>query len=299
MSKEMARVIRPLSIGPAQLVSSDVLEDDYTAWVAGTYAVDTWVRHNHKVWQALKETTKEPGVAGSEYDWNDGGATNRWKLTDKKVGSQTVRTGGMVYEFQVNGFVDSIAVLNIIADSVRITMTDPVEGVVFQQEAVTLDAGVANWWQYFFKPIRRRKDVIIDGLPPYAGVVIKVELITGPTTDARLGDLVLGSRFDIGYARWGSSVGIRDFTQKSEDDYGNLQAVEGAWSKRPEFDLIIDTNRVDYVMEELALLRAIPCVYIGHRRHTMTIAYGYYRELMTVLANPSTSDCVLTIEALT
>ena len=296
MSAEMARVIRPLSIGPAQLLDTNVLENDHTAWVAGTYAQDAWVRHKNKVWQALKETTKEPGVEGSENDWNDGGATNRWKLTDKKVGSQTV---GMFYEFQVDGFVDSIAVLNILADRVRITMTDPVEGVVFQQEAVTLDAGVANWWQYFFKPIRRRKDVIIDGLPPYAGVVIKIELITGPTTEARLGDLVLGSRFDIGYARWGTRVGIRDFTRKSRDDYGNIEVVEGEFSKRPDFDLIIDTDRVDYISEELALLRAIPCVYIGHRRYTMTIAYGYYIELMPVLSNPSTSECVLTIEALT
>lgn len=297
---EMARVIRPMPVTPDNLVSSNVAEDDYAAWLVGTaYVKDEWTVHNHHIWQALRDNTgKEPGATNPN-DWLDGGPTNRHRMFDRKVGSQTIRQGGIVVEIQADDFVDSVAILNAFADSAKVTMIDPVEGVVFERDAVLIDSGVSNWWQYFFKPIRRKKDVIIDGLPPYAGVIIRVELFTAPANEARVGALILGSRFEIGYALWGTSVGIRDFSQKDEDKYGNVDVAEGAWSKRPEFDLVIDTDRVDYVMEELALLRAIPCVYIGHRRHTMTIGYGFYRELMTVLANPSISECSLTIEALT
>lgn len=299
MSAEIARVIRPFILTPEDIVFSDVVEDDYTAWVAGTYAAETWVMHNHRVWQALKETALKPGVAGSENDWNDGGATNYTKLIDSKLGSQTSKLGGFKYQFQMDVFATSIAFLNLVADTVKVKIIDPLEGVVFEKEVATLGAGVINWWQYFFNPIRRKKDVVIDNLPPYAGVVIEIELITASTVEAKLGAIVIGSNLNIGWADWGTSVGIRDWSLKEQDEYGSFDIVKGEWSKRPEFDLTIPTDQVDYIMEELALLASTACVYIGHSAHSMTIAYGYYRELITVLTNYSESECVLTIEALT
>lgn len=299
MSAEKARVIRPMTITPEKLVYSNVPEDDYTAWAPGTYPVDAWVMHNHRVWQALRETTKEPGAADAANDWNDGGATNRWRMFDEKVGTQTEHLGGIVVELQADQFVDSIALLNVFANSVKVQMIDPDEGVVFERTVSTFDAGVKNWWQYFFKPIRRRTDVVIDDLPLYAGVTVRIELIVPEETAARLGSLILGTRFEIGCARWGSSVSIRDFSVKDFDEYGNVTVVQRPFSKRPELDLIIDTDRVDEVMEELSALRSIPCVYIGNSKFTTTIAYGFYHELLTVLSGPTVSECTLTIEALT
>src|SRR5690606_37931429 len=115
---------------------------------------------------------------------------------------------------------------------------DPVEGVVFERTARTFDAGVKNWWQYFFKKIRRRTDVVFDDLPLYAGVKVRIELSVPEGSTARLGTLILGTRFEIGCARWGSSVGRRSFATKERDKYGNLFVQKGETAKRPEFDLI-------------------------------------------------------------
>lgn len=299
MASEMARVIRPMTITPETLVYSNVPEDDYTEWSAGTYPSDTWVRHNHRVWKALRETSKEPGAADAANDWLDGGATNRYKCIDEKVGTQTERVGGIVVEVAASEFVNSVALLNVFANSIKVQMIDPVEGVVFEREAFTYDAGVRNWWQYFFKPIRRRTDVVFDDLPLYAGVTLRIEINVPEETTARLGALIIGSRFDIGCARWGSSVGIRTHSIKEFDEWGNVFISKRPWAKRVELDLLIDTPRVDEVMEELAPLESEACVYIGHSRFTTTIAYGFYRDLMTVLSNPAKSECALTIEALT
>lgn len=296
---EAARVIRPIQITPDVLISSNVPEDDYPEWEPGTYAAETWVMHNHKVWQALKETSKEPGAADAANDWNDGGATNRYRMFDNKVGSQTVMVNGIEVEVQSDQFVDSIALLNVFGNAVRITMTDPLDGVVFEREIPLVGADVDNWWDYFFLPIQRRVDVVIDDLPRYAGALIKVEVLVAEDDVARIGWLVIGARLEIGCARWGSSVSIRDYSIKDFDEFGNVTVIERDWSKRPELDLLIDTSQVDNVLQELARLRAIPCVYIGHSRFTMTIAVGFYRELMIVLSNPSVSEGTLTIEALT
>lgn len=296
---EMARVIRPLSISPANLVSTNVPEDDYTAWSAGTYPAETWVRHNHKVWQALKETDKEPGATGSENDWNDGGATNLYRMFDTKVGTQTVQEDGIEIVLNVDDFADSVTLLNLHSNAIRVTGTDANEGQVYQREVQTLDAGAADWWEYFMDPITRISDVVLDDLPPYAGIDIKVEVIVSVGEEARIGALGLGSKFEIGCARWGSSVSIRDFSIKEQDEWGNTFVQQRDYSKRPEFDLVIETDRIDLVMAELAKLRSIPAVYIAHSKFTSTIALGFYRELMMVLSNPSVSECTLTIEGLT
>lgn len=299
MASEMARVIRPMTITPATLVYSNVPEDDYPAWAPGTYAVDTWVMHKHRVWKAMRETDKEPGAEDAANDWLDGGATNRYKFIDEKVGTQTERVGGIVVEVAASEFVNSVALLNVFANSIKVQMIDQIEGVVFEREVYTYDAGVRNWWQYFFKPIRRRTDVVFDDLPLYAGVTLRIEINVPEETTARLGALIIGSRFDIGCARWGSSVGIRTHSIKEFDEWGNVFISKRPWAKRVELDLLIDTPRVDEVMEELAPLESEACVYIGHSRFTTTIAYGFYRDLMTVLSNPAKSECALTIEALT
>jgi len=299
MSAEKARVIRPMTITPDKLVSTNVPEDDYPAWTAGTYPAETWVMHNHRVWQALRETTKEPGAPDAANDWNDGGSTNRWRMFDEKVGRQTVREDGIDVTVEQDDFVDAVSLLNIWANGVRVTMTDPIEGIVYQREIPTVGADVDDWWEYFFEPITRTSDVVLDDLPPYAGANIRVELVVAEGDDARIGSLGMGSTFEIGCARWGTSVSMRDFSIKEQDEYGNLFVQERDYSKRPEFDLIIDTGRVDLVMSELAKLRAKPCIYIAHSKFTSTIALGFYRELLMVLSNPSISECTLTIEGLT
>lgn len=299
MSAEMARVIRPLSISPANLVSTNVPEDDYVAWTAGTYPAETWVRHQHRVWQALKETDKEPGTPGSENDWIDGGATNRWKMFDEKVGTQTINVDGVEVVVETDDFADGVYLLNLWSNAVRVTMIDAVEGEVYEREVSTVAADVDDWWEYFFEPITRTSDVVLDDLPPYAGVEIKVEILVAEGDTARVGAVGIGSTFDIGCARWGTSVGVRDFSVKEQDEWGNVFVQERDYSKRPEFDLLIETPRVDLVMSELAKLRARPCIYIAHSKFTSTIALGFYRELMMVLSNPSVSECTLTIEGLT
>lgn len=297
--REMARVIRPLPITPANLVSSNVLENDYSAWSPGTYSAEARVIHNHRVWEALTTTTKEPGVSGSENDWLDAGATNRWRMFDNKVGTQTVRIDGIEVVIEQDDFVDAVSLLNILANAIRVTVTDPNEGEVYQKQIETLDAGAPDWWEYFFDPLTRMSDVVFDDLPPYAGVQVKVEALITEGEEARIGTLTMGSVFQIGCARWGSSVGIRDFSIKEQDEWGNTFIQQRDYSKRAEFDLIIETPRVDMVQAELAKLRSTACVYIAHRKFTSTIVYGFYRELMTVLATPPVSECTLTIEGLT
>src|SRR5690606_33432411 len=120
---------------------------------------------------------KEPGAAGSENDWLDGGATNRWKMFDAKVGTQTVRADGIEVVLNVDDFADSVTLLNLHANSIKVTGTDTVEGQVYQREVETLDAGCDDWYGYFFDPVTRISDVVLDDLPPYAGIDIKVEVI--------------------------------------------------------------------------------------------------------------------------
>lgn len=293
------KIIQPLKITPENLTAINVPESDYSAWAAGTYAKDAWVRHNHKVWQALKSTTKEPGAADSAADWIDGGPTNRWRMFDEKVGTVTSNDESIEFAVDPGTPIDSVAFFGITASTVQVTVRDGHGAIVEDRKSapVVID-GVTDWHSYFFNPIMIREDFIIGKLPPskFNSIEIKIAKTGDP---AGAGSVVLGRIATIGCAGYGSSVGITDFSRKERDEYGNWMIFERGFSKRAEFDVSIETRQVSHVQRTLAKYRAKPIVWIGSDSIEATVIYGYYKDFSIIIAGPTVSDCALTIEGLT
>lgn len=263
------RLIKPVEITPAKLVSSNVPETDFAAWVSTTaYDIDTKVIWNHHIYQALAAVPAgvKPGEEVIDKDhpakWLDLGSTNRWRMFDNKVESLTTNPGTIEVTIKPGAVVNSLALFNLKGKSVTVSMVDALEGEVYRKEISLVDAGVTNWYDWFFEPIGIRTDVVVLDMPAYGSANIVLTIDAGAEV-AAVGHVVIGAVKQIGTALYGSSVGINDYSRKSTDDFGNTVVIQRSFSNRADFDIALDTSEVTRVRRLLADLRATPVVWIG------------------------------------
>lgn len=295
------RIIKPVDVTPAILTSSNVPETDYAAWSAATaYAVGDKVTYNHRNYEALVASTgANPETDTSDPPkWLDLGADNRWRMFDDKVGSLTEQAGSIAVELQPGAVINSVALFNLLGRSATVALTDPVDGIVYQRAVSLVDAGVSDWYEWFFAPIGRQTDFALLDLPSYGTATLSVAVDNASDT-AAVGHLVMGRQAELGVAVYGSGVGITDYSRKETDDFGNSVVVERSFSKRAEFDVVVETPQIGRVQRMLASLRAQPVVWIGAEGYESTFLFGYYRDFQISISGPSVSDASITVEGLT
>jgi hypothetical protein len=160
------------------------------------------------------------------------------------------------------------------------------------------DSGITDPYAYCFEPIVRLTDLIVSGLLPYTGAPISVTL-NNPSSDAKLGALILGLSTDIGATQYGASVGIIDYSVKSTDVFGNIAIVERSYSKRGDFTVWVPNTLIDTLQINLANFRATPILYLGSDQYTSTAIYGFFKDFSVAIAYPTVSVCTINIEGLT
>lgn len=298
------KFIKPTIITDAMLISSTVSETDYTAWNAATaYALgDRCIRTatgTHKIYERAVPGTTATAPESDTTNWIEVGATNRWKMFDQAVGSVTSVATPLTVVL-APGLVQSLALLDITASTVRVSMLDaPAGTTVFDQTyAMIDDVPIADWYEYYFGELALQTEfLIIDDLPPYSAGRITVTL-NAPTT-AECGTLVVGRPIEIGVTTLGAGVGIIDYSRKETDAYGVTSVLERAYAKRVDVPVWCATNRLDYIVRQLADVRAIPCVWIASDNHDALVVYGFFKDWNIDIRYQDDCEARLTIEGLT
>jgi hypothetical protein len=300
-----AKLIRPIPITESNFYSSNVPEDDYSEYSAGTtYAKDARVIVTsggvHSVYQSLQNsnTGNSPTAANSTF-WIRVSSTNKWRLHDNSVSLQTSHAESIANEYHISGTIDSLVLLNILGNTLNVTLTDVDEGVVYDKTINLIDSsGVNNWYSYFVEPIVRRRDVVITDIPPYGNPKLNFALSL-PGENALIGECVIGQSRTIGSTQYGATVGIQSYSVKSKDSFGAYSIVPRGFSKRANFTIDIPSGLVDEVQRLLADFTDIPIVYIGSQAYSSAAIYGFWKDFNINIAMFSTSICTLEIEGLT
>lgn len=291
------KFLKPTVITDALLVSSNVPETDYAAWSgATTYALADRVISAHHIYESLQAANLNHAVTDAAW-WLDLGATNRWKMFDQGVGSQTSMASQIVVTVEP-GLINSIALLDIEAQSVQIEVVADALTIYDETFVIGDDAILNDWFEYFFEDIDPQTDLTVVGLPVYSGGEVTVT-INAPIT-AKCGTMVVGKMVQVGGTRSGAGVSIIDYSKKETDIYGNTTLIERSYAKRVTADVIVENSRLDYVSRQLALVRATPCVWVTDSDGTygsMTV-YGFYRDWGININYPTHSEASLTIEGL-
>ena len=299
------KVIKSQAVTDTTLTTTDVPENDYAAWLVGTtYAaadrVIVTTPNIHNIYESVQSANvgNDPVTDDGTW-WTRVSSTNRWKMFNDVVQEQTTQADIIDVSITPAVVTTAIAAINVDCATITVTMTDPVEGVVYDETfSMTSFSGITNWYDYFFTAINRKKELSVLGLPPYASAVIDVTFNDSGET-AKVGALVLGTSANIGDSQYGASFGIIDYSTKTVDAQGRTTITAGTYSDEADIDVVIETGRFAEVKKILTDLRTTPSVWIAEDNTEGTIIYGYYREFDVLLTGPVVSMCTLSIEGLT
>lgn len=248
-----------------------------SATLAGTAVTTTGSQSGVHTATASTNYNKTP--ADNPSVWLDVGATNRWKMFDNSVQSQTTNADSIEVDIEPGtSVIDAVGLINIDAVSVELTVTDPLEGVVYAKtlSGISTD-GITDLYAFFFEPIQRITDIAVTDLPPYASATLKVKLIEAGGTP-KCGGCIVGQVLAVGDTEFGARVGIQDYSIKQRDSFGNYNIVERAFNKRANFTIHLESKLVDKLQNVLASYRATPIVYLGSGSYGASILYGFYKS---------------------
>lgn len=303
-------IIRPVNIGDAEIVSTNATPV-YSAWLIGTsYTIGQRAEKSNRVYEALSSSTgQDPdtdtqnGTVLGTY-WQYIGATNSRIMFDyKRSGDsyQTVRSGNITVQLDPNqGVIDTLAFFGVDAETISLTVTDPVEGIVYPTTIFEMrdNGAVYDGYTYCFEPIVSFSELIVDDLPPYGGAVIDIVIDAG-SNDAKCGKVIAGYRKFIGDVVYGTQVGITSYSDVTRDEFGNATILPRDYNRFVDYRIGVETGNNREVQKLLTDFRDQPIVCIGTSEDFLeTTLYCVYKDFTLSLDNPALSSLSMKVEEL-
>jgi len=299
------RILNPLTVTDSILTSSSLAETDYAAWNAATAynAGDRVIRTSvHRIYERVIAGTTATAPESDPVNWVEYSATNRWKMFDAMVGSQSVSSSSTITLTLTPGTIhNAVALLNLAATSVRVKQTNATDGVVYDQ-TISLQSppSLPDWWTYFFEAFYQKTTAIAIDMPTYGASTTIDITITNSAGNAACGTCLLGRIQAIGDRgiNYGAQVGITDYSRKERNTFGEYQIVERAWNKRAQMAVLVPNNQIDGLQALFASLRTTPTLWVGADDYEALAIYGYYKDFSAVISYPTHSQMNLEIEGL-
>lgn len=296
------RVIKSIETTDAILTASNILENEYPLWVSGTsYTTGQRIIYQHHIYERIVAGAGTTPPNLDQTNWLDLGATNKYRMFDNIISSVSSRTGGIQFTLTPNQVVNSIAFLNVNASTVRVVMTDPVDGVVYDRtKELRSSSEVTDYYSYFFAPLVSLIDlntaVFLD-LPSRPTATITVYISSGAAL-VEVGEVVYGIQSTIGRTNYGTAIGIKSYSRKETDEFGKVTVVKRKNSKYCEYDVDINNNNLAYVQRLFQDIDSVPCLFIGNPDMEELIVYGFYSDFKSTISFPTVSKCTLRVEGL-
>lgn len=269
------KLLRAATVTTGNLTTNAI--ETAPAWTTATWALGAVVQRNQRRWESLRAAnTNHPPETSPEW-WLDIGPVNGWAMFDDKTGTQTTRAEDITASIMAAGRVDAVALMNVDAADVSITIEDGATTVYSETFSMVSDDGITDLWSWLFEPIERRNDLYVDGLPNISGPTVTVQA-AAPGGVAAIGHCVPGSARTLGITEEGASVGISDYSRPVVDEFGEWSFVERGYAKRGEFTVWIERANTDYVFKLLASYRAKPVVVVGSDEFGATMMFGIPKD---------------------
>ena len=295
------RLIRPIEITPAKILSSTATEV-YSAWNSTTtYSEGNKVLYNNRIYESLIESNLNKQPDTNPTSWLDIAPSNKTAMFDNVVNTQTTATTSLTVTFQPGVIFDSVVFLNVIGTEVNVQVKNSPAGSVVYDETVNLDnTQIFDWYMYFFEDFDFRTEVLFQNIPPYTAGTIIVTITGASGSTVAIGNSTVGSLVNIGGTQYGLNYGIRDYSTKETDTFGNIKIVQRAFSKRMSPTIFVDNMKLNYVSKVLENLRSTPTVFIAtdDSRFEGTIILGFLKDWNIEINYPTYSLISAEIEGL-
>lgn len=267
-----------------------------TSYAAGAQVTDTTA---HLIYESRVAANVGNTPATSPTQWLKIGSTNRYACLDQRVSSRTTNADSIVMGIAYGDMVTDVCFLNLDADSIDITVTDPVDGLVFAQTYSLVEGGeIDDYYAYFFNPIELSNRLYVGGLPPYPSATVTIT-INKPGGTAACGMCGVGFGRDSGDAEFGLSLGLDDYSQKNTNTFGDTALVEGAYADNMSLTAWVKRGKSAALIRRLTSLRAKPAFYVGEGTMSDTLLYGWPETWRCVLTYPNEDIYTISFKGLT
>lgn len=244
----------------------------YVTYASTTsYAKDAIVTDaaNHQLYQSLIASNAGKALTDKN-SWLPLGATNRWKMFDKAVNSQTTGPDAITVSVKPGELVNTVVLMNLAGSEVTVTQAD--SGYSRTESLVRHE--VLSWYDFYYNEPIRAGDVVFDDIPPYAQSPLTVT-VKSPGDTAAIGCCFLGKARTIGKTAWELTGGVISYSSDTTDAFGNVTMVKRDSAKRLNLDVYITPGLESEAYRLLKQYTDVEMVFIGSTNHSMAIAYGY------------------------
>lgn len=313
------KIITPITMADAKLISSDITEDDHAEWdisttySRGDYAISTTT---HTVYRSLTDSNlgNDPDAETAALadpltddpdpvNWQVISATNRWKMFDQKPSVQSSRTDDITIEVAPGEFIGGVAGFALSGTSVRVEGYIPgsPDDTIYDTTVDLYDDDYAyNWYDYFFQPLTPITEFTLTDLPPYQDAVWRVT-VTNTGGTAKAGQIVFGKLYEIGSVIIpGTGWSGLDFSYVENDEFGNLTRVVREATRVFDFEVEVPTALILTLFERLRALRGgTSAVWVGDDRNELgATAYGFARDYRLVYQAGSVSVISIQVQGM-
>lgn len=297
-------VVPPEQVLDANLIATDVAEDDYDEFDLGdTFNTGdfTMVAAEHAVYQSLTDGNTGNTPATSPLAWRLYRPTNRWRLLDTKNSTKTAKAGGFYYRFAPSVGINCVAAFGMEGHTAaRVRQIHPTLGTIYDQtlDFLPLPTG-STWYDWVFSARSQplSQFTLID-LFPFPDTELRVDFEGGD--DLAVGTLMMGFQVPVGMGvKRGAGASLADYSRRVQNFAGDFELTQGNYSRLKRLPVLIALSEVEAAEEFLVSRRSLPTLYIGLRNSTFLTAFGFFETLDTVFTLPLYLDMQLNVQGLT
>jgi len=258
-------LLTPITLTDAMLTSSSVAEAEATWDVGTTYAAGDIRRYgsDHDLYSSkVSSNTANIPIKWPDETahWYDEGKTNRWNCFDLETNIQTVDASPVVIVITPGELVTGIHFDSFEADTIQIDVSDG-STTVYTNTLDCKTRDVTTFYDYFFATYRYKSSVAVFDLPAALTSPIITITITNGSGSVKVGGIAFGRHYDLGPASENSQYNRLSFSEFSRDDFGNLRLTQRGGASKATVDVLVNANKLDFVLNLLTSLDASVAVW--------------------------------------
>lgn len=267
------RIMVPVAIDGAKLISSTIPEADYPPWnPTDIYDLGQRCIKGHRIYESQVAATATPKNQGKDpadlvnqfgtiVYWNDIDPTNRYAMFDGYVSTQSVATSSMKIVLKA-GAINMIYLDGLSgAKTVDVVIRDaPGGNVIFTYSGSLRGNRPSTYWQYWFNGFTSVKSKIITGIPPYSNMEIEVTLSGAPGVTIKCGVLGVGMVKSLGRTQQGAEAKPKNYGYVKTDAYGKNSYKPGKKALDITGSAVIDKDEARQVQDILVEALGLPCM---------------------------------------
>lgn len=260
-------------------ITTSLSKNDYPSYDSTkVYNAGDKVTIGEKNWFCTKDKTKDKKP--NEYEnilWISQ-PINAYAMFDAKADTKTKFTDTLTCSFDVE-HTDRICFFGLDAKEIDITVENISYGE--KKQIKNLKADVLNSFaDYLFAPFTYLSSCTFSFPLMYKGkITVNIKPKKGKT--GYLTHMFVGKVEDLGLSLYGGKIGIKSFTKKVRNAWGDMKITKGNTYNIFDVPVMINNHSIDYVFDTLKEVEAQPCVFLADESEKIKNLkiLGTYRDL--------------------